>query len=288
MVRVLCAGHVNWDVTLKVDSLPDDDGEATILQQVQASGGSAANTAAVLAGLDVDATLLGSVGDDENGFLARRELSEAGVDCTHLRVDEGETTVKYLVVDAAGEVFVLGNEGANEAFGTGDVAAADIERQDFLHLTGQRPETAENLAATAGEMAVPVGFDPGRRIDDREYGSVLRYVDVLFVNEREADALAQEGGVDRSETLLVVKRGSDGAAVRTPDGSVTHPGFDVDVVDTTGAGDAFAGGFIASWVAHGDLETALSVANACGALAASQMGARVDVSRDEVDALLGR
>jgi len=78
--RVICAGHVNWDVTLQVDRLPDPDGEACTDELRQSVGGSASNVAVALSGLDADPLLFASVGSDEYGWLARRELNLAGVE----------------------------------------------------------------------------------------------------------------------------------------------------------------------------------------------------------------
>ena len=99
MPRVICAGHVNWDVTLRVEGLPVTDGEARITDQCQSGGGSASNAAVVLAGLEVSTALLGSVGRDEHGWFARRELEETGVETLLVEDPERETSVKYLVVD---------------------------------------------------------------------------------------------------------------------------------------------------------------------------------------------
>lgn len=137
MARVICAGHVNWDVTLRVDKLPVADGEATITDQQQSGGGSASNVASALSALDIETALLGSVGTDENGHLARRELSEAGVDCSPLVTADADTAVKYLVVDTDGEVMVLGNDGANESFDATDLSDETLAAADHLHLTSQ-------------------------------------------------------------------------------------------------------------------------------------------------------
>jgi len=283
MARVLCAGHVNWDVTLQVDRLPDPDGEAKIVDQCQSGGGSASNVAVVLAGLTVDTTLLGSVGSDEHGWLVRRELDEVGVE-TVLTETNGATAVKYLVVDEDGEVMVLGNDGANEAFGADSLDAGELAGSDLLHLTSQTPATAAELARRANEAGSLVSFDPGRRLGDREYGPVLERTDLLFVNEREAELAAEAGvlsGIDR----VVVKHGAGGAEVRTDDGPTSHPGFAIDPVDTSGAGDAFAAGFIAASLSGSD-EYALAVGNACGALAARTTGARLYADWRDVEALL--
>ncbi|WP_433623923.1 carbohydrate kinase family protein [Halomicrococcus sp. NG-SE-24] len=292
MVEVVTAGHVNWDVTLRVDALPESDGEARIESQHRSGGGSAGNVAVALAGMDVSAGVVGSVGTDEQGRLARRELERAGVDVSHLPSVEGmETTTKYLVVDDTGEVMVLGNEGANEAITPDDVDADYVAAADHLHLTSQRPDTAARLAAVATDAGVPVSFDPGRRLCDRDFDEALAYSDVVFLNDLEAETLLdrdlEHPSLELDGRVVVVKRGSDGAHVDTTHGAYTHPGFGVDTVDTTGAGDAFAAGFLAVLLESGpDYERALEFANACGALASMEEGARTTPTRDRVAAFL--
>ncbi|WP_134671416.1 carbohydrate kinase family protein [Halorussus marinus] len=298
MVEVITAGHVNWDVTLRVDALPAPDGEARIDAQRRSGGGSAANVAVALSGLSYDAGIVGSVGDDETGLLARRELREAGVDCSRLlEVPDAETTTKYLIVDADGEVMVLGNEGANEAVGPDDVDPATVGQARHLHLTSQRPETAAELARVATEAGVTVSFDPGRRLAERDFRTALAHADVVFLNDREAETLLDRDLEHPSSELhgrvVVIKHGEAGAEVDTPEGSFSHPGFDAEVVDTTGAGDAFAAGFLAVLLRAGDplgpdadYERALEFANACGALAASAEGARTAPSFEDVEAFL--
>ncbi|MFW6316949.1 MAG: carbohydrate kinase family protein [Halorubrum sp.] len=302
MVRVVTAGHVNWDVTLRVAALPAPDGEARISSQRRSGGGSAANVAAAIAGYGADAGVIGSVGDDEPGFLARRELDRDGIDVSELRtVRAAETTVKYLIVDAEGEVMVLGNEGANEAFSVADIDPTVVRDADHLHLTSQRPETAERLAGIARDAGVTVSFDPGRRLSDRDYGDLPDRVDLLFLNQREADvALAgidPKAAVAGTDRIVVVKHGANGATAYSDEAVVEYPGFDVDPVDTTGAGDAFAAGFLAvvlgSWdgveretIQAGDFDRALEIANACGAMAACEEGARTAPTRAEAEEFL--
>jgi ribokinase len=284
VTRVVCAGHVNWDVTLRVERLPDPDGEAAVTGRRTAGGGSASNTAAALSGLGVDAALLGSVGDDEYGRLARAELAEAGVDCTALRTVVGApTAVKYLVVDGAGQVMVLADDGANEAFAATDLNRERLAAADLLHLTGQDPRTAAELARRAAAVDVPVSVDPGRRVGDRDFTPAVSRADYVFVNGREAEAARTAGLTDGLDGVTVVTRGDGGGEVRTDDGVVRHPGFDVDAVDTAGAGDAFAAGFLRARLDGADYATALSTGNACGALASRTVGARTSLSRADVE-----
>ncbi|MFB6220861.1 MAG: carbohydrate kinase family protein [Halolamina sp.] len=290
-MTVLCAGHVNWDVTLRVERLPEPDGEVEVIERVQRGGGSAANVAAGLAGLDIPAVLFGSVGDDEMGTHALEELRDAGVDTTRLRsVPNGETAMKYLVVDKDGEVMVLSNAGRNEAF-TAEHLTGGFDAIDHLHLTSQLPETAAELAKRARDAGVPVSFDPGRRLGDRDYAETIAHTDVLFLNQREAVTLVEEGDAADSlteSTAVVIKLGADGAELRGPEGVVHHGGFAVDPLDTTGAGDAFAAGFIASVRENGgldtaDFEAALELANACGAIGSCETGARAALSWDRIE-----
>jgi len=288
-MTVLCAGHVNWDVTLRVDHLPEPDGEVAVEERVQRGGGSAANVAAGLAGLGTPASLFGSVGDDESGTRAIEELATAGVDTDRVRAVSGsDTAVKYLVVDREGEVMVLSTPGANEAF-TDAHLTGGFEGVDHLHLTSQLPETAADLAERAHAAGVPVSFDPGRRLGDRNYEETLRHVDLLFLNAREAIALVENGLEDLlpESTSVLIKLGEEGAELRRPDGVTRHGGYAVEPLDTTGAGDAFAAGFLSEVDQAGglgavDTETALATANACGAIAAEETGARVELTRERV------
>ncbi|WP_276298926.1 carbohydrate kinase family protein [Halorussus lipolyticus] len=298
MVEVITAGHVNWDVTLQVDALPKPDGEARIDAQRRSGGGSAANVAVALAGMEFETGLVGSVGDDETGEFVRRGLTDAGVDCSHLlEVEARETTTKYLIVDDEGEVMVLGNEGANEAVTPADVDPEYVTSADHLHLTSQRPDTAAELARTATEAGVSVSFDPGRRLAERDFGEALAYSDVVFLNDREArtilDSDLEHPSSELHGRVVVIKHGEEGAQVDTPEASIDHPGFDAEVVDTTGAGDAFAAGFLAVLLRDGsvvgptaDYERALEFANACGALAAMEEGARTAPTFEDVGAFL--
>jgi ribokinase len=276
-MRVVCAGHVNWDVRLRVDRLPAPDDEAQVHERSASGGGSAANVAVCLSHLGVESRLFGSVGDDEPGRRTLAGLREAGVDPLVTVVEDAQTTIKYILVDADGEVALLGTDGANEAVDPADVSPSLLEGADCVHLTGQRPDTAHRIAALAAERDILVSFDPGRRLPDRDYADVLELADLVFVTDREAEA------VEASAPRQVTKHGVDGATYVGPDGEYAHPGFGVEsAVDTTGAGDAFAAGFLSAWLSDRDPEAALSLANACGALAASTYGPRPDIPSDPI------
>ncbi|GCF12749.1 sugar kinase [Haloarcula mannanilytica] len=279
-MRVICAGHVNWDVTLHVDQLPKPDGEGRITDRAQSSGGSAANVAVALAGLDADPLVLGSVGPDDHGTKARRELAAMGVETLLVEADE-PTAVKYLIVDENGDVVVLGNDGANEAFGPSNLPAETLAEADHLHLTGQDPGTAAALARDAATADIPVSFDPGRRLPFRDYSAVLRHVEILFCNGPEADH-ARDSGLFETVPTVVVKHGDCGATAYTDGRTITNAGYPIEPVDTAGAGDAFAAGYLLANAQESDPKRALAVANACGALATRSTGAQASLDWESV------
>ncbi|MFC3956951.1 carbohydrate kinase family protein [Halovivax cerinus] len=285
MDRCVVAGHVNWDVTLRVDSLPSVDGEATIRERRCGCGGSAANVASALAALDVDVSLVGSVGSGDCGDSVVQSLEESGVDCSGVRRIPGrETTRKYILVDDAGAVAVVGADGANEALEPAAVDPSPIRRADHVHLTSNRSETTAHAASVATSADVPVSFDPGRRIADRSIEATLPHVDVLFLSGREAETIrgTESGELSFGERTVVVTAGSDGAVVHAPDATRHHAGYTVPTTDTTGAGDAFAAGFLTAWHRDEDCDRALRVGNACGAIAASQLGAQPSLTWSRV------
>lgn len=287
-MRFVCAGHVNHDVTLRLDRLPGPDEEARVESEHRGGGGSAGNVATAFVGLGGEAAVLGSVGDDERGTRLRRDLVSAGVDCAHLVETAGRTASKRLLVDDAGRVATLGRPGANEAYEADDLPDAALRRADGLHLTGQDPATALALAERARAAGVPVSVDPGRRTGARDDSPVLAHADVVLLNAAEADRLCgPDGGLSGADATVVVTRGAAGAEARTPETVVRHPGYGVEARDPTGAGDAFAAGFLLVRGSGGSLREALAVGNACGALAASSDGARAAVGRAAVRDLVG-
>jgi len=301
--KVVSAGHINWDVTIHVDRLPEPDGETRIERLEQSGGGSAANVAVGLVDLGGQSVVYGSVGGDESGALALRELASAGVDPGQVLVDAAEpTSVKYVIVDGGGELLMLANDGANESFTAAELDRDVLTAADHLHLTGQQPETAAALATAAAETGATRSFDPGRRVGDREFDAALQATDVLFLNDREANALADATDLDPWEPddrVVAIKLGDEGATIRTPHGDVSHPGFGIDPVDTTGAGDAFAAGFLGAALrepeitgdgfSHDprDYQVPLLVGNACGAIAAETVTARANLSWDRVRSVMG-
>jgi sugar/nucleoside kinase (ribokinase family) len=217
-------------------------------------GGSAANVAAAAARLGAPTRFVGQVGDDPLGGSLTAELAATGVDVDHVR-RAGRTATIVVLVDASGERTMLVDRGsARELDG---VDASWLDGATVLHLTLYSlldepiATTGRTLAELARRRAVPVSVDVSSTalIEAAGPDRVLTLIrslrpSVVFANADEAELLALDGPLDRA--LVVVKRGAEPCLVHTPGAPpVAVAALAVGgVVDTTGAGDAFAAGML--------------------------------------------
>jgi ribokinase len=195
------------------------------------------------------------------GRAAIEELRAAGVE-VRVEVDrERPTGTCVVLVEPGGERTMLPDPGANDA------PAPEIPVGDHLHVVGyallRGGSRASALAAIARAQAagMTVSVDPSSWALIR--ADAIPEVDLLLPNEREAEVLGEREG-------MVVKLGAGGARW----GSVRVPAVAVDVVDTTGAGDAFAAGFLGAWLDGASNRDSLSAGCAAAARAVAQVGAR--------------
>ena len=257
-MRLTTLGDLLLDVIVRLDGplVPGDDRMAATST---GPGGQAANVAAWAASLGATARFVGRVGDDPAGQLVVQALRERGVEVAG-PVD-GRTGV-VVSIAAAGDRTMASDRGTAPQLSPRDLDPAWFDC-DVLHLSGysllldpiaSASEEAARLARARG-ADVSVDVSTFTLVDDAFRARVRRIApDVVFATEREQEAV---GALD---TEWIVKRGARGLTA----GGADHAAHDVDVVDTTGAGDAFAAGFLVGGTQLG-VETA---ARCCG-----QMGA---------------
>ncbi len=291
MSRVIALGDINVDIIAHIPSYPRPGGDGVARQARLYSGGSAANTALVLARCGIDVGLIARVGRDALAAQTLVELTEAGVDGRQIQYDpELMTGVMFVAVTPDGERTMFGYRGANARLDPALLLPDEIARASVLHISGyallespQRDTALEalNIARQAGvKVSLDVGVEVAQRLN-REVRHLLPLVDWIFPNELESEYLVgQAHSAQAVEEFLgygleavILKLGEMGCVISTHDGVFAVPAFDIEVQDTTGAGDSFDAGFIAgrlnglSWRAIGLL------ANALGGLAASVVGA---------------
>lgn len=307
----MVVGDANVDLEIRLP--PDARRETHANPDPQMfGGGSAANTAAALARLGVACRFAGTVGDDSFGRLAVESLAEAGVDTELVTVSREEPTVTVVaVVQPDGDRLIYvwpPSGGAHGALRPGHVTAA-VGGSTWLHVSGicLRLAPARDAVLTAMEAArirgIPVSFDLNLRLENWGWEAGFREVVEAAVERADvvmgaaADEVGALVGVDDpveaatalagADRLVIARLGAAGAVACSANEATTVPGFDVEVVDTVGAGDAFDAGFIAARLDGMDVTTALRWGNAVAGLAISQPGARSTPTRHEVEKLLG-
>ena len=291
MPGVLCTGNIVIDTLVHpVDQLRW--GATTWVEMIGHSmGGNGANTSYALARLGVPVRLLSTVGDDRYGDEMLAGLRSAGVDTRSITSVRGATATTIALINSAGDRLFLHKPGVNREALPEPVEFTPwlLQGVSYFHLANPfalpafRPHAAETLrrARAAGLMtSLDAAWDSlGRWLE--ELGPCLANVDLLFVNQQEAHMLTGlDDPLDGAKALhaagartVVVKLGALGCMVLSRGGSFQVPAFEVDTLDTTGAGDCFAGGFLAA-IQRGYTEVeAARLANAVGALSVRRVGA---------------
>jgi ribokinase len=287
---VVVVGSVNVDLIVEVPRLPAV-GETVIGGRFhRAPGGKGANQAVAASRLGARTWFVGLVGDDDLGQEARRDLEEAGVDATHLGTGSGHTGVAGILVGEGGENVIAVASGANSEVSTDHVRASLEAVGAGSAVVLSVLEIPDEAVMAAAEGAKRRGWRfvlnpaPARALPPE----LVALCDVLVPNETEAGNLGfpTVGALlEAGAGAVVVTRGPAGADVYRPDRPVEHqPAAEVDAVDTTGAGDAFTAAL--AWALSGgrDLEEAVRLAAAAGALACREVGARASLpTEDEVE-----
>ncbi|SFO19455.1 ribokinase [Amycolatopsis rubida] len=276
---VLVVGSANADLVVPVDRRPG--GGETVLggDTALSPGGKGANTAVAAGKLGADVALLGAVGDDPYGRLLRDSLSNAGVDTQFVRTVDRPTGIAYITVTPDGENSILVSPGANSALEPGDITDEALDGVRVLVASLEVPlPTVERAVVRARENGVRVllNLSPAAEVSPE----TLAALDVLLVNEHEAAYLLDSEDADPRKLLelgpraAVVTLGAEGAAVLEGDKSTTVESPKVEAVDTTGAGDAFAGALAAALADGADLVESAGRAVKVAAVTVTRRGAQ--------------
>ncbi len=315
---VLCLGAVNLDVLYAVDDLENflaawgtglvrggeevlTPEEETRLKELlprfgqptgRSGGGQAGNAAYALARLEVPVTLVGRVGADEDGVFLKESL--AGVNLDHL-VTEGESSRAYILVDPAGERTILVAPNTNDRLQEDDIPFEAVAGSAFVHITsfaGEGPLKAQErvLQRLAGRLRVC--FDPGElyaRRGRQALSDLLDQTETLLVTAQEWEMLGGElrGHPDWAPPVILVKRGAKGTRMLTPVRYLDFAPYAPEgPVDTLGAGDVFAAGYIAGLYQGLNLPQAVRLASSLAAFALGGPGRERYPDRRVMDAVV--
>ena len=268
--------------------LPDRHGWA---EGIFVEPGGAGNVLVAARRVDLVTASLGHLGVDRYGAELRLMLEREGVDMSHTATCEDRATVLCIVLaDTLGQHVYLGVKDNKGLWPFPAGWHHVIQSARALYADGYTlrdilaPDDVLAAFASARAAGASVFFDPGPSVEFLPrplLERALAATDVLLIAEPEAAFLTTADGpaatardlLTRGPSTVVLKLGAAGCVVATTDEIVSIPGFAVPVVDTVGAGDSFAAAFIAGWLRRGTLRECAVLANAMGALVATQRGA---------------
>jgi sugar/nucleoside kinase (ribokinase family) len=288
--RILVIGELNVDLIVSgLTAFP------TLGQEILADGlyivmgSSSAICAAGLARMGAKVDFLSEVGTDYYGDFVVRELRRLGVGTTHVIRDDVMRTGVTISLTYPEDRALITYMGCIPLLRLEDINLSILRRYDHLHvgsyflqwgLQAGLPELFCQAHRAGLTISLDTGYDPDEEWGNGDLRTLLDQVDIFLPNEEETRAIACADDTEAAlrelaqrARLVVVKCGQSGA-MSLRDGQIIHsPAFQVDVRDTTGAGDSFNAGFIHAHVIRGlPLEEALHFANACGAISTTGFG----------------
>jgi len=273
------------------------------------AGGVTANNLTQVARLGASTGWLGLIGDDENGRIIQKEFAADGMDLAGIEVVKGErSSLTWIPVDAEGErcIYMFPNI-------TGKISVHQVANRFAPHIKAAKHfhTEASQLPIAPVKQAIHIARDAGVRVifdldvspnffcqsnlgTQEELDAALNLVDVLKPCKAAARELTGEADFEKiapkllalGPKLVAITMGAEGCLIAGAKEMVRVPAFQVNVVDTTGAGDAFMGGLSYALLQGWDFKRVGTFANACAALCCTRVGARAMSKRDEVVAFI--
>lgn len=303
--KVLVMGGIIIDDYILVDEYPKRGQDALISYSFQGVGGCAINVANTLKNLDCHALIVSAIGDDPKGDVINQYLKNQGFDirCTKVFLEK-KSGYCIILLDETGERTFLTYKGCEDIFEPEMVKDDLIEDIAFVYLTGyflmneqyhsHILETLDKIKAHGGKVV----FDPGplvEYIDINMLLSVLQRTYILVPNETELKKMETiictgEGfhpwAFKNGVMLIIEKMGSSGVKMWTRYNCSFIPPYKVNSVDTTGAGDSFAGGLIYSLMNNYEITEAVRFSSACGAITTTFCGPHGKFNVNDVKQLI--
>jgi len=282
MKPIVCIGHAALDRIYRIEAFPARPTKIRAIEHVECGGGMAANAAAAIARLGGTVELWSRVGDDDAGVKIRRGLKAVGVDVRYVQpFEEGRSSTSAILVDDRGERLIVGARDVNMPSATSWLPLERVRGVAAVLADLRWLEGARIVFETARGAEVPTILDA--ELGGREaLSELLRLSDYAIFSAPALEEFTTSGS--REDRLRRVRRlgprhvgvtlGPEGYAWVEGDETGFCPGFAVDVVDTTGAGDAFHGAFTLALVEGRSSADCARIGCAVAALKCTRLGAR--------------
>ena len=279
MAKIVVVGSCNIDITVECDRWAKP-GETIFGNRLTVNpGGKGANQAVAAARLGAEVKMVGCIGDDVYGQLVLKALKDNNVDSTYVKVLPGENSGTAHITVAENDNSIIVIKAANDLVSPAliDEAWDAIKEADIVLLQHEIPAaTNAYVIEKCYEAGVPVMLNPAPVAPVPP--ELLEKVTYLTPNEHEAAILfAGQGKADilgRNQGKVIMTLGSKGVAYAEKGQVYNVPGFKVQPVDTTGAGDTFNGAFAVARANGKNMYDSISFANAAAALSVQKLGAQ--------------
>ncbi|MHA1648963.1 MAG: carbohydrate kinase family protein [Candidatus Helarchaeota archaeon] len=287
-IKIISIGGVNIDLCANVPKFPGIDEEIEVVDFKELPGGSAANYIVGVARLGVKAGFIGKIGDDYYGQILLKDFKKENVDISQIKIEKNIHSGTCLIpIDKDGNRQIFSFRGANAKLNITDIDSKYIQQASLIHVTSPPKEVAEYVAQLAREYKILFSYDPGGKVIHKGLNfieSVLSNTDIFLPSKSELKILFPElkdpltAGYQLLNNfgiqIIAIKLGAQGCLIVSDKEEIYAKGFKVKVVDTTGAGDSFAAAFTVAFLKRWNLSKCAEFANAAGALAITQVGAR--------------
>lgn len=278
LIDVLCVGYACVDINFNVPHHPGSDEKVRAVAMHCCGGGPAANAAIAIARLGGRAAFAGYLGEDAFGNAHLKELADAGVDVRSVRRGDAPTPVAAVTIKPDGDRSIVDYRAPSAIVPENAVCLSACPTRVLL-LDGHQPLLSAKLIDEARRLGIPSVLDAGSLHDGTRM--LVNKVDYLITSEKFARQFSGEddphtalAALDGSAPFIAVTWGADGVYWQDDEGQHHMPAFDIEAVDTTGAGDAFHGAFALGLARAMDMQANLQMASATAALTCLETGAR--------------
>ncbi|HDS9361399.1 TPA: sugar kinase [Enterobacter chengduensis] len=284
MTRIVCVGITVLDRIWYLDDLPTEGGKYVAKEYTEVGGGPAATAAVAAAKLGASVDFIGRLGDDDTGRRLLAELESLGVNTRYTRVFKGaRSSQSAVLVDASGERVIANYPSPDLPAEAGWLHEIDFSQWDIVLADVRWHDGAKQAFTLARQQGVPTLLDAD--VTPQDIGDLIALSDHAAFSAPGLRRLTQldetEEALKKAQTLtnghVYVTQGRDGC-FWLEKGAVCHqPGFEVDVVDTTGAGDVFHGALAVSLGQQTPAADAVRFASAVAALKCTRPGGRAGI-----------
>lgn len=274
--NISVVGHTAFDHICKTPYLPPPNGSAPVMKREILFGGGAANIAVGIATLGQPVTLVSAVGKDYPGSTYENKMTKLGIHMENYLMPDEHTATAFMFTDEEANQMTFFEWGASRAFAENKPSSFP-----FVHMATADPLYNVHVARLASFSS----FDPGQdvRLYTAEHlTSLLDCIDVLIANRHEYDVMCQTLSCTRSEfskkvPLVIETCSGDGSIIRSCGEEIHIPAISVEMVDPSGAGDAYRAGFLSACIQGYDVVTCAQIGAVTASFVVAAIGCQTEV-----------